>query len=102
MSEKKYTLIGRQLSDPEVDKFPSQQRFSSFVLTDRVDEFEEQFLKALGGFGYLLAQSNVKCPVGPHDEPWLAIRVARACGMGPSRSVAVQCSQGHWAEYPCS
>jgi len=41
------------------------------------------------------------CPVGPHLDPGLADAVPRACRISKVARVALQCSQGHWAAYPC-
>lgn len=49
----------------------------------------------------MMSSLHVKCPVGPHDDPGLDIVILRACNIAKAGSVAVQCSQGHWAEYPC-
>jgi hypothetical protein len=101
---KKYTIIGRPLTDKELGRFAPEDQ-SPFgdqakplpppVLQD------EKIFGILANFGLLLGQSDVQCPIGPHNDPGLDIRVAHTCSLGPSRSVAVQCSQGHWAEYPC-
>jgi hypothetical protein len=102
--QKKYTIIGRSLTNDELSRFAPEDRLAfgggvkPIALADLPDE---EVFGVLANFGILLAQSDVQCPVGPHDDPGLGTRVAHTCSLGPSRSVAVQCSQGHWAEYPC-
>lgn len=44
---------------------------------------------------------EVLCPIGPHSDPRLTTKVGKACGIAKADCVFVQCTQGHWAEYPC-
>jgi hypothetical protein len=104
---KKFTLIGKALTNAELDAIPQNARFTS----ERVSSWASQSAKDLltdDAFHHLdrlsllmMSSLHVKCPVGPHDDPGLDIVILRACNIAKAGSVAVQCSQGHWAEYPC-
>jgi hypothetical protein len=103
----KYVLIGRKLDTQALKKFPPQTRFSfkdtSDWRTDNpVELVQSQDLHHVDRLSFLLMTSiMLQCPVGPHADPGLASAVVRACNVSKVSSVAVQCSQGHWAEYPC-
>jgi hypothetical protein len=102
--QNKYIIIGSSLSNQDLSRFAPEDRspFPGGVKPiPHAGIRDEEVFGVLANFGIVLAQSAVQCPVGPHDDPGLTARVARTCSLGPSRSVAVQCSQGHWAEYPC-
>ena len=110
MAEKRFTLIGKQLSPDELARFPQNLRFTkaqtaAWVGQNATELLSEEVFHQLDRLSMLMITSlNVQCPVGPHDDPGLDVAVLRACGIqssGKVSSVAVQCSQGHWAEYPC-
>jgi hypothetical protein len=104
---KKYILIGKLLQDAEVANFPEAAKFTSYQTnewkgTSAADLVQDENLYHLDRLSLLLMTSvTLQCPVGPHDDPGLAISVVRACNISKTGSVAVQCSKGHWAEYPC-
>jgi len=108
VANRKYTLIGRRLSKVELQQFPKQAKFSSqqtrqWKATAPADLVQDETLHHLDRFSFLMVNSiTLQCPVGPHDDPGLEVAVVRACNISKTGSVAVQCSQGHWAEYPCS
>jgi hypothetical protein len=108
MADNKYILIGRSLDSTELANFPAKHKFSladtvawrSTKPTDLLEENES--LHHLDRLSLLLMTSvTLQCPVGPHDDPGLASAVLCACSISKVGSVAVQCSQGHWAAYPC-
>lgn len=108
MSIKKYKLVGKALDSSELKAFPEGAKFTSkqtsqwrSLTTDQLSQGES--FHHLDRLGTLMRTSvNLQCPVGPHDDPGLDVSVIRACSISKTGSVAIQCSQGHWAEYPCS
>jgi hypothetical protein len=107
MTGKKYKLIGRVLDDAELQKFPEAakvpwQKDAQRKEMTAADLVEDEAIHHLDRLSLLMMTSvTLQCPVGPHDDPGLGIAVVRACSVKRVPSVAVQCSQGHWAEYPC-
>ena len=107
MADKKYTLIGRLLDDAERQRFAPAAQFSSHQTREwralaPADLLADEALHHLDRLSMLMVSSvKLMCPVGPHEDPGLAVAVVRACDISKTGSVAVQCSQGHWAEYPC-
>lgn len=107
MANRKYTLIGKLLDDAELQQFPDKARFSSqqtrdWKATAPADLLHDEVLHHPDRLSFLMVNSiTLQCPVGPHDDPGLAIAVVRACAISKTGSVAIQCSKGHWAEYPC-
>jgi len=107
MDESKYVLIGRRLDANALEKFPPHTRFSfkdtsDWRTTNPAELVQSQDLHHVDRLSMLMMNSiTLQCPVGPHDDPGLASAVLRACNISKVSSVAVQCSQGHWAEYPC-
>jgi hypothetical protein len=107
MADKKFTLIGKSLTKEELAKFPESLRFASSQTTAWArkaleDLLHEEVFHHLDRLSLLMISSlKVQCPVGPHDDPGLDVVVLRACNISKVGSVAVECSQGHWAEYPC-
>jgi hypothetical protein len=107
MADKKFTLIGKLLTPEELSKFPDTARFTSAQTSAWVSQIPGDLLRDevfhhLDRLSLLMISSlKVQCPVGPHDAPGLDVAVLRACSISKVGSVAVQCSQGHWAEYPC-
>ena len=106
MKKKTYVLIGKMLDNTQLAEFPSESKFSldqrkewkATSYTDSVAD-ETPYLDRLSAL--IISSVTLMCPVGPHDDPGLGIAVVRACNISKVGSVAVQCSQGHWAEYPC-
>jgi len=107
MPDKKFTLIGKSLTQDELAKFPESARFASaktsaWAAQMPADLLSDDAFHHLDRLSMLMISSlNVKCPVGPHDDPGLEVVILRACNIETVGSVAVQCSLGHWAEYPC-
>ena len=108
MADDKYILIGRGLEPSELANLPAEHKFSfadtaSWRSKKPADLLEEnESLHHLDRLSLLLMTSvTLLCPVGPHNDPGLASAVLRACNISKVGSVAVQCSQGHWAAYPC-
>ena len=107
MNKKKYILIGRTLNATELGEFPTESKFSSVQTaawrsSTPADLVEDEAFHHFDRLSLLMMNSiTLQCPVGPHDDPGLASAVLRACSVSKVGSVAVQCSQGHWAEYPC-
>jgi hypothetical protein len=107
MAEKKFTLIGKSLTADEAAAFSPETRFTSAQTSPwRKEKLEDlvtsDVFHSLDRFSMLMVSAiKLQCPVGPHDDPGLAVAVLRACGISKAGSVAVQCTQGHWAEYPC-
>jgi hypothetical protein len=107
MQSKKFTLIGKALTASELDTFPLEAQVSlshpsKAVVTSPLDLLHEDAIQKLDRLSLLMLTSiTLQCPVGPHDDPGLSVAVLRACNISKVGSVAVQCSQGHWAEYPC-
>jgi hypothetical protein len=105
--DEKYVLIGRKLDVEALKKFPPQIRFSfqdtsDWRIANPGELVQSQDLHHVDRLSLLMMNSiTLQCPVGPHDDPGLASAVLRACNISKVGSVAVQCSQGHWAEYPC-
>ena len=105
--DEKYVLIGRKLDAEALEKFPSHARFSfkdtpDWRTDNPVEFLQSQDLHHVDRLSFLLINSiTLQCPVGPHSDPGLASAVLRACNISKVSSVAIQCSQGHWAEYPC-
>lgn len=101
-------LVGKALSATELAKIPEAQRFSlrdkpEFSFKGVEELVNSSRAKTFDRLGALLAQQvHLQCPVGPHDDPGLDAGVMWACGLGAAHRVAVQCSQGHWAQYPCA
>lgn len=107
MATRKFRLVGRPLDDaalkafPEQSKVPFESRDERQELTT-ADFNDAELIEDVARLSYLTIHSiALQCPVGPHDDPGLETAVARCCSVSKSRSVAVQCTQGHWAEYPC-
>ena len=104
---RKYVLIGKLINDTELHQFPDEAKFSSqqtreWRATAPTDLVEDETLRQLDRLSFLMVNSiTLQCPVGPHDDPGLEVAVVRACNISKTGSVAVQCSKGHWAEYPC-
>jgi hypothetical protein len=104
MAEKKYTLIGKALNAAELARFPAEARASIKGLDEitAADLLNDEAIHHLDRLSLLMMTSvTLQCPVGPHDDPGLSAAVVRACNISKVGSVAVQCTQGHWAEYPC-
>ncbi|HEY0794529.1 MAG TPA: hypothetical protein VGD64_02000 [Acidisarcina sp.] len=107
MTAKKFTLIGRALTNEELAAIPVSARFSNqqsaaWNELSPTDLINDDAFHSLDRLTLLMMSSlRVQCPVGPHDDPGLDLVVLRACNIAAAGSVAVQCSQGHWAEYPC-
>jgi hypothetical protein len=107
MTAKKFTLIGRALTNDELATIPANARFSNeqsaaWTELSPIDLIGEDAFHSLDRLSLLMMSSMlIQCPVGPHDDPGLDVVVLRACNIAAAGSVAVQCSQGHWAEYPC-
>jgi hypothetical protein len=107
VAKRKYTLIGRILSDADLQQFPDEAKFSSqqtrdWKISEPADLIQDEKLHHLDRLSLLLVNSiTLQCPIGPHDDPGLEVAVVRACNISKTGSVAVQCSKGHWAEYPC-
>jgi hypothetical protein len=104
MSEDKFILVGRPLGIEELQRFPEHAKFS----LAQTRNWRSQTLDELPGDAWehantllLRKRAKLQCPVGPHDDPGLEVVVSRACGISKTGGVAVQCTQGHWAEYPC-
>lgn len=102
MSDEYYVIIGRQVDEDELRRVPNNLKFSRSKPLDLpgLAEVEEKFASALA---LLLKKQRVRlrCPVGPHDDPGLDVRVVRACSIRQTDGVFIQCTRGHWAEYPC-
>ena len=107
MANRKYKLIGKLLDDAELQQFPEEARFSSqktleWRASAPADLLQDETLHKLDRLSFLMVNAiALQCPVGPHDDPGLEVAVVRACNIAKAGSVAVQCSKGHWAEYPC-
>lgn len=107
MLDKKFTLIGKELDVTELASFPLDAQVSLAdnpiaIPSSDIDLLHDDSVRQLDRLSLLMLTSiNVQCPVGPHDDPGLSVAVLRACNISKVGSVAVQCSQGHWAEYPC-
>ena len=117
MAGKTYVLNGRALDPAALQALPEEARFSwkqvrdwtaapAGALTTLLEDLSPTVglvgTPGSGGGGKPRVSSRTpQCPVGPHPEPGLDVAVLRACGISPTQSVAVQCSQGHWVEYPC-
>jgi hypothetical protein len=105
--DKKYVLIGRNLDADALQKFTPETRFSfkdtsDWRINNPTELVQSEDLHHVDRLSFLMMNSiTLQCPVGPHDDPGLAAAVLRACNISKVGSVAVQCSQGHWAEYPC-
>jgi hypothetical protein len=104
--DKKYTLIGRALDKADLQRFPEEAKVSlkssQRKTMTAADLMQDETIHHLDRLSLLMMTSvTLRCPVGPHDDPGLGIAVVRACNISKVGSVAVQCSQGHWAEYPC-
>lgn len=107
MSSRKYTLVGKALDATSLQAFPEEAKFSSERVTQWRSLDADQLIRD-ESFHHLdrlstlmLTAVRLQCPVGPHDDPGLDVSVIRACSISKTGSVAVQCTQGHWAEYPC-
>jgi hypothetical protein len=107
MADESYTLTGKALSEAELKKFPAASRVKVRA-SERLKEIaatkliQDKSSFILNRMSYMATPSVTwMCPVGPHKDPGLGIAVGRACNISPVESVAVQCSQGHWAEYKC-
>lgn len=93
----KYILVGRILDSTALEAFVGALRVTSAesrVIAKQVVREEELSLQ-------LGVAIEVQCPVGPHDYDAVGRVLANRCGNGSAKSVAIQCLQGHWAEYPC-
>jgi hypothetical protein len=108
MADNKYVLIGRALDSTDLSDFPSEHRFSLAATASWRSQKPSDLLQQGESFHHLdrlslllMTSVTLQCPVGPHDDPGLASAVLRACNISKVGSVAVQCSQGHWAAYPC-
>jgi hypothetical protein len=104
VAEKKYMLIGKALNATELAKFPAGARASmeGFGEISASDLLNDEAIHHLDRLSLLMMTSvTLQCPVGPHDDPGLSVAVVRACNVSKVGSVAVQCTKGHWAEYPC-
>lgn len=107
MANKKYILIGRILDAADLQQFPDTAKFSSAQTQDwrtstLADLVQDETVHHLDRLSLLMVNSvSLQCPVGPHVDPGLEVAVVRACNISKTGSVAVQCSKGHWAEYPC-
>jgi hypothetical protein len=107
MADRKYKLIGKLLDDAELQQFPEEAKFSSertreWKATAITDLVKDETLHHLDRLSLLMVNSiTLQCPIGPHDDPGLEVAVVRACNISKTGSVAVECSKGHWAEYPC-
>ena len=107
MDAKKYVLIGKALDQAALKAFPETATFSLQENPESrgsspSDLVQDQVLHHLDRLSVLMMHSiTLQCPVGPHQDPGLEYAVLRACNISKVGSVAVQCSQGHWAEYPC-
>jgi hypothetical protein len=107
MASKKFTLIGKALTSDELASIPASARFttqqsSGWNAQSPADLLNSDAFHSLDRLTLLMMTSmHVQCPVGPHDDSGLDLVVLRACNIAAAGSVAVQCSQGHWAEYPC-
>ena len=106
MADEGYTLTGMALSEAALKKFPAASRVKVRA-SERLKEIAATKLIQNNSAFILNMSYTAKpsvtwmCPVGPHKDPGLGIAVGRACNISPVESVAVQCSQGHWAEYKC-
>jgi hypothetical protein len=107
VANRKYILIGRILDDADLQQFPEGAKFSykqtrDWKVSAPADLMQAETLHHLDRLSLLMVNSiTLQCPIGPHDDPGLEVAVARACNISRTGSVAVQCSKGHWAEYPC-
>jgi hypothetical protein len=107
VTKRKYILIGKTLNNAELQQFPDGAKFSSqqtrdWKLSEPADLVQDETLHHLDRLSLLMVNSiTLQCPIGPHDDPGLEVAVVRACNISKTGSVAVQCSKGHWAEYPC-
>ncbi|MGD0586747.1 MAG: hypothetical protein ABSA86_13420 [Oryzomonas sp.] len=107
MADESYTVTGRALDEAELEKFPAESRVKVRA-SERLKEIaatkliQDKSAFILNRMSYMAKPSTTwMCPVGPHKDPGLGMAVGRACNISPVKSVAVQCSQGHWAEYKC-
>jgi hypothetical protein len=91
-----YTFIGRKLDSDALMTFAEERRIPTAEAQKIRNEALVTESVRLAGSGVL-----IQCPVGPHDDPTLAPALARRCALSPTASVAIQCMQLHWAEYPC-
>jgi hypothetical protein len=107
MADKKFTLIGKELTSAEAAKFPDGARFTkaqaaAWANQKPADLLQDEAFHHLDRLSLLMISSvKIQCPVGPHDDPGLDVVILRACNISKAQGVAVQCTQGHWAEYPC-
>ena len=107
MAEKKFTLIGRVVTDQEAEAIPATARFSNKQTKQWIAQRPEELIQDEVFHHHdrlsilLMTTVKVQCPVGPHDDAGLETAVLRACSISPVKTVIVQCTQGHWGEYPC-
>jgi hypothetical protein len=107
MAGKRFKLIGKPLTTTELASFAGGARFSKADTAEWVKEqphemIQDEAFHHLDRLSMLMVTSvEVMCPVGPHEDAGLNAAVLRACNISKVASVAVECSQGHWAEYPC-
>lgn len=102
------TIVGKAINPEELTHIPEALRFSvrdnpefgSLSVKDVVHRTRATTFEKLDVVSP--QQLHFQCPVGPHDDPGLDAGILWACGLGPASDVAVQCSQGHWAQYPCA
>ena len=107
LKSKKYVLIGKMLDDTALAEFPDAAKFTShqtkqWKAISAADLVQDDTLHHLDRLSMLMMTSvTLQCPVGPHDDPGLEVAIVKCCSVSKAGSVAVQCSKGHWAEYPC-
>ena len=99
-----YTLTGKALTTAELEQIPTAFRFyvtDGDLIASNDDANVRGGLNAVDTGAELQKAVTFQCPVGPHSDPGLSGAVSRACSIGPAKDVAVQCTLGHWAQYPC-
>jgi len=100
MGTSKYILIGRALDKFGLNEIPKDLRFP-FKLGPPQGEVSLQTKFRLGPAVHFLNTTEYQCPLCPPGAPMVTEQVLTACGLGAAAQVAVQCSNGHWAAYPC-
>jgi hypothetical protein len=105
MSRVRYTLVGHSLDSSSLAKIPSDLQFSLKDLAkipfEEVAETKLPFDPLDFRAAHLLSTTEYRCPSCLPDAPPVTVQVLAACGLGSAAQVAIQCSFGHWASYPC-
>jgi len=100
METSKYILVGRALDEYGLNDIPKDLRFP-FEPVPPQETISPQTKFRLGPAVHFLATTEYQCPLCPPGAPTVTAQVLSACGLGAAAQVAVQCSNGHWAAYPC-